>query len=110
MIASAVILALQQLSQASENKKRYTILTKIGTEKRMMNRSILLQIAIYFILPLALAIVHSYVGIHVVNVIVTAFGKADIMSSSLVTGGIILCIYGSYFLVTYMGYKNILKS
>ncbi|MGX8851140.1 FtsX-like permease family protein [Amedibacillus sp. YH-ame10] len=110
MIASAVILALQQLSQASDNKKRYMILTKIGTDKRMMNRSILMQIAIYFMLPLLLALVHSYVGIHVVNVMVMSFGKTDIMMSSLTTAGVIIAIYGSYFLVTYMGYKNIIKS
>lgn len=110
LIASAVILALQQLSQASDNKKRYMILSKIGTEKRMMNRSILMQIAIYFILPLLLAIVHSFIGIKVVNELVIAFGKTDIMMSSLITAGIIICIYGSYFLVTYMGYKNIIKN
>ena len=61
MIASAVILALQQLSQANDNKKRYLILSKIGTEQRMINRSILLQIAIYFMMPLALAIVLSLI-------------------------------------------------
>ncbi|MEG2801136.1 MAG: FtsX-like permease family protein [Longicatena sp.] len=110
LIASAVILALQQLSQANDNKKRYTILSKIGTEKRMMNHSILLQIAIYFLLPLALAIVHSIVGIKIVNTAVLFFGKADLMLSSLVTAGIIIIVYGSYFLVTYMGYKNIIKS
>ncbi|MEG1732324.1 MAG: ABC transporter permease, partial [Longicatena sp.] len=97
-------------SQANDNKKRYTILSKIGTEKRMMNHSILLQIAIYFLLPLALAIVHSIVGIKIVNTAVLFFGKADLMLSSLVTAGIIIIVYGSYFLVTYMGYKNIIKS
>lgn len=109
LIASAVILALQQLSLASDNKKRYRILHQIGVEKRMMNRSILLQIAIYFILPLALAIAHSYVGIHVVNQMVINFGKSDIMLSSIITAGIIIVVYGSYFLVTYFGYKNIIK-
>lgn len=110
MIASAVILALQQLSQANDNKKRYVILTKIGTEQKMMNRSILMQIGIYFFMPLALAIVHSYIGIRLVNNLVTMFGKGDILVSSLFTACVILVIYGSYFLVTYFGYKNILKS
>lgn len=110
MIASAVILALQQLSQANDNKKRYLILNKIGTEQRMINRSILLQIAIYFMMPLALAVVHSVVGIKMVNTLVTMFGRGDIMMSSFFTAAIILVIYGSYFLVTYAGYKNILKS
>lgn len=110
MIASAVILALQQLSQANDNKKRYVILSKIGTEQKMMNRSILMQISIYFFMPLALAIVHSIIGIQLVNTLVTIFGKGDILVSSLFTASIIIVIYGSYFLVTYFGYKNILKS
>ena len=110
LMASAVILALQQLSQANDNKKRYTILEKIGTEKKMINRSIFVQIAIYFFLPLLLAIVHSIVGIQVVNNIVMVFGRASILTSSLITAGIIILIYGAYFLITYIGYKNICKT
>lgn len=110
LIASAVILALQQLSQASDNKKRYLVLHKIGADPKMINRSILLQIGIYFMMPLALAVVHSYVGIKMMNTVIVMFGKGDILTSSLFTAGIIILIYGSYFLVTYAGYKNILKS
>lgn len=110
MMASAVILALQQLSQASDNKKRYVILSKIGTEPKMMNHSILMQISIYFFMPLALAIIHSIIGIQLFSSLITIFGKGDILISSLFTASIIIVIYGSYFLVTYFSYKNILKS
>lgn len=108
LMASAVILALQQLSQASDNKQRYLILNKLGAEKHMVNQSILFQLSIYFFMPLLLAIVHSIVGIQVVNSIVVAFGRSDLFSASLITGGIILLIYGAYFFITYFGYKNIL--
>lgn len=110
MIASAVILALQQLSNADENKKRYLILSKIGTDQKMINRTIFLEIAVYFILPLLLAIVHSIVGIQIVNNLMVMFGKGNIFVSALFTAGIIVLVYGSYFCVTYIGYKNILKS
>ena len=110
MIASAVILALQQLSQANDNKKRYMILNKLGTEPKMINRSILLQVAIYFMMPLALAIIHSVVGIQLVNTLVVSFGRSDIIMSSFITAGIILIIYGSYFFITYLGYKNIIQT
>ena len=108
LMASAVILALQQLSQASDNKQRYLILNKLGAEKRMVNQSIFFQLSIYFFMPLLLAIVHSIVGIQVVNSIVVAFGRSDLFMASLITGGIILLIYGAYFFITYAGYKNIL--
>lgn len=109
LIASAVILALQQLSQADENRSRYMILGKIGAEAKMMNHSIFLQIGIYFFMPLLLAIAHSIIGIKVVNSVITAFGRSDIFSSSLSTMAIILVIYGGYFLLTYFGYQRILK-
>jgi len=108
LIASAVILALQQLSQASDNKRRYLILNKIGTEQKMIRHSVLLQLSIYFFMPLLLAVIHSIVGIQVVNSIVVAFGKSDIFVASIITAGMILVIYGAYFFVTYLGYKNIL--
>lgn len=109
LLASAVILALQQLSQANDNRKRYAILDKIGTSKSMQNHSILLQLGIYFFMPLLLAIVHSVVGIRVVNSIVMFMGSGDIFGASLITGSIIILIYGAYFTVTYVGYKNILN-
>lgn len=110
MIASAIILALQQLSQANDNKKHYAILTKIGTDQKMLNRSIFLQISIYFLLPLLLALLHSFIGIQVVNELVLLFGKSDILIPSFYTACIITLIYGSYFAITYIGYKNILRS
>ena len=109
LIASTVILALQQLSQANDNKKRYLTLHKIGAEQRMISQSIFLQLAIYFFIPLLLSIVHSFVGIKAVNSIIIHLGKGDIFMSSLFTALIILIVYGSYFFVTYFGYKRILK-
>lgn len=109
LVASAVILALQQLSEAEDSHHRYQILKKIGAEKRMLNQSVLMQIGIYFIMPLGLAIVHSFVGIKVVNSVLILFGKLDIMSSSLFTALLILIFYGSYFLLTYFGYNRILQ-
>ena len=109
LMASAVILALQQLSQADENRERYEILRKIGVEQKMMNHSITLQISIYFLLPLSLAILHSYFGIKAVtSAFAMAFGTGNLLMTSLVTGGIIILIYGSYFYITVQGYKRIL--
>lgn len=109
LIASTVILALQQLSQANDNKQRYLTLHKIGAEQRMVSQSIFLQLAIYFFIPLLLSIVHSFVGIKAVNSVTIELGKGDIFMSSLFTALIILAVYGSYFFVTYFSYKRILK-
>lgn len=109
IMASAAVLALQQLSEAEDNRQRYEILRKIGVEKRMINKSIYIQIGIYFLLPLSLAIVHSYFGIQAVaSSFSLVFRLSNLLSASFMSAGIILVIYGSYFLVTVQGYKRIL--
>ena len=67
LITSAAVLALQQLSEASDNIERYRLLRKLGTDSKMVYRSLFIQIAISFILPLILAMVHSCVAISVVG-------------------------------------------
>ena len=104
LVSSAAVLALQQLSDADDNKTTYDILRKIGTPQRMINRSICGQIAIYFMLPLSLAVVHAMVGVPVVsNAFSFLFGLQDMWKTNLMTGGIVLLIYGSYFVITYYG-------
>lgn len=63
LITSAVILALQQLSSLADNIHRYNLLRKIGVDDEMINKTILAQVSIYFILPLSLALIHSIVGL-----------------------------------------------
>ncbi|WP_042351883.1 ABC transporter permease [Bacillus massiliigorillae] len=109
LISSAAILALQQLSEASDNRERYTMLKKIGVTKKGINKAIFRQIFIYFMMPLSLAIVHSIFGIQVVNKAIVFFGNSSVLLPSLITGLIIVVVYGGYFLATYTGYKNIVK-
>lgn len=109
LITSAAVLTIIQLSEASDNVKRYGLLKKIGTEKGMINKALLLQIAVYFSVPLLLAIVHSVVGISVAGNIVELFGDINIIENSLWTALIIIIIYGGYFLATYLGSKGIIN-
>ena len=109
LLASAAMLALQQLAEAGESKVRYKVLGKIGTSKKMMHQAVFIQVLAYFILPLSLAVVHSLVGIHIINEFLVSFGKPNIASNALVTMAILLLIYGGYFLATYSGYKSTIK-
>ena len=106
MISSAAVLALQQLSEAEDSKVNYEILRKIGTPENMIDRSILLQIGIYFLLPMGLAIIHSFIGVPAVSgSFGYMFGISNMWKSNLLTGAIIVAIYGVYFMITYQGYK-----
>ncbi|MDO4288069.1 MAG: ABC transporter permease [Eubacterium sp.] len=109
LIASAAILALQQLSEAADSTPRYALLKKIGVEQSMLRRALFTQIAIYFLLPLALAIVHSVVGIQAANEFVAFFGDVDVAGNSGIVAVILVLIYGAYFLATCLGSLSILK-
>ncbi|ELC8430957.1 FtsX-like permease family protein [Clostridium perfringens] len=110
LISSTAVLALQQLSEASDSIDRYKSLRRIGVSQKMINKSIFTQVSIYFGLPLVVALVHSMVAIKVVNAFLTVFNKPDIGGSSLVTALIMVIVYGGYFYATYTGYKSTVKN
>lgn len=109
LISSAAILALKELSESADSKQRYIILRKIGMDEKMINKSLFMQIGVFFAFPLLLAIIHSIFGIQVANMMLDTFGKAKILKSILMTAGFLIVIYGGYFVITYLCSKNIIK-
>lgn len=110
LIASSAILALKQLTESSDNKQRYIILRKIGCDEKMINQALFRQIAIFFMLPLVLAIIHSIFGIQFVMSMMSVLASPkQLLPSAIATVIIIGIIYGLYFLATYFGSKNIIK-
>ena len=110
LIASSAILALKQLTESSDNKQRYTILRKIGCDEKMINQALFRQIAIFFMLPLILAVIHSIFGIQFgLSAMASLASSEELLPSIIATIIIIGGIYGLYFLATYLGSKNIIK-
>lgn len=106
IITSAVVLAIQQLTESTDNVERYRLLKEIGVDQKMINKAIFTQVGVYFMLPLSLAIVHAIVGLKVSSFIVGVFGNASIMPNIIITAIIFVIIYGGYFLATYLGAKK----
>ncbi|SHJ91619.1 putative ABC transport system permease protein [Clostridium amylolyticum] len=109
LITSAALLALQQLSESADNIERYKLLRKIGAEDNMINSSVLIQVGIYFMVPLSLALIHSLVGLKIAGQIVKIFGSVNILNHLLVTTIFIVIIYGGYFFATYSGVKKMIR-
>ena len=109
LISSAAILALKELSESTDNKERYQMLRKIGTDEKMINRALFKQIAIFFSVPLILAIIHSIFGIEFCKYILITFGDEEMTKSITMTAVFLIIIYGGYFLITYYCSKNIIK-
>lgn len=119
LIICSAILALQQLSESSDNIERYKLLRKLGTEEKEINKSIFMQIFIYFMLPISLAIVQSIAVISIFNNTIKMSINVDNISQRIALGSSfeniastisIVLIYGGYMLTTYFGCKSIIKS
>ena len=109
LISSAAILALKELSESTDNKERFNMLRKIGTDEKMINKALFNQIAVFFLFPLLLAIIHSIFGIEFANYILKTMGTESLLSSIILTAVFLVVIYGGYFLVTYYCSKNIIR-
>ena len=109
LISSAAILGLKELSESSDNKERFRMLRKIGTDEKLIKKALFRQIGIFFLLPLLLAIIHSIFGIMFAVKILEVFGTDELLPSIIMTGIFLVIIYGGYFLITYYCSKNIIK-
>ena len=109
LIASVAILALKELTESTDNKERYRMIRKLGADEKMINKSLFRQIAIFFMFPLLIAIIHSIFGISFCSYIISTFGNEQLLPSIIMTAIFIIVIYGGYFLITYTCSKNIIK-
>ena len=110
LIASVAILALKELTESTDNKERYNMLRKLGADEKMINKSLFRQIAIFFMFPLLIAIIHSIFGITFCSYIIETFGNEQLLPSIIMTAIFIVVFYGGYFLITYLSSKNIIKT
>lgn len=110
VIACAAILAIQQLSGASDATGRYRLLGELGCPERLMYRALLRQTLLYFVAPLLVALAHSVVALHVVTDVVALFGHMDITTPALMSGGAFVLVYGGYLLVTYRVSRGVVRA
>ena len=109
LISSAAILALKQLSESSDNTEKYAALRRLGASNKMLNRALFVQIAIFFLAPLLIGIIHSIFGIMFASSIIESFGSDGLLASIPMTVSMIVLIYGGYFLLTYISSKRIIS-
>lgn len=109
LISCGALLALKELSESVDSIGRYAMLRKIGVEESDISKSLRHQTGIFFLLPLALASIHSVFGMKFARYFLEIFGTEKITVSVLFTVAIIFVIYGGYFLITYYCSKGIIK-
>lgn len=108
-ISSGTVLAIEQLSESSDNKERYRILGQLGASRPMMNRSLLYQIGISFVFPLVVALIHSFVALNEISYIINLMVSINIADKILITCIFIVIVYGGYYLATYLASNRIIN-
>lgn len=111
LMISLTILSLSQLSDSIEHKDRFNVLKKLGVEGKEINKIILKQVSLYFIIPISIAMIGVAIFIYnfylYYNNIITVF-VGDITFVLSVAFGIALMIivYICYFAGTYYSFKR----
>ncbi len=109
LLASSALLSLKELTQAADNRDKYEILRKIGIDEKMIHRSLFRQNAIFFGMPLGLAVIHSIFGIQVCTYVLEVFGKSGLTQAIVMTAVGLLVIYMIYFIITYRCSRRIIR-
>lgn len=107
LVACAAILGLQQLSDATDNQRRYDTLKKLGASSSMISKSLFAQIGAYFLIPVIPALAHTTVAFIATVRTVSAFSQVHILSSLAWSAGLIAVIYGCYFAATFISARLI---
>ena len=107
VIACAGILAIQQLTEASDNAQRYRMLRRLGVDNAAIDRSLAVQVVVYFLFPMALAVCHTVCALNIVDDLVRMFGIFNLEATALIAAAAFVATYGAYALLTWIGARSL---
>lgn len=114
LMISLTVLALQQLSDSIEHKGRFNALRKLGVDEKDISKTVLKQIALYFITPISIAMIgvivfiYNYFGLFS-SQITSYIGDKAFVANIVVALILIISIYICYFTATYYTFKRNIK-
>lgn len=109
LIICVAVLSLQQLTQTNDNVFRYQVLHKIGVDTKMCEEALFKQILTYFGVPLIVGIVYSSIAMPKLTTKLQAVLGMNIGNQILYIVSLLFVIYGSYFVLTFLSCKKIIK-
>lgn len=101
VMATATLLAIQQLSDSEKYKYRYELLKKLGVDELQINRTIFKQLLFYFAIPMILPVIISIpVILGVGQIFTVAVTMEEIFKNIWIMLGMFILVYGIYFIAT----------
>lgn len=83
------------LSDAFLDREQYTILKKIGMNKKEVQKTVYVQVGIAFLLPAAVGIIHSFVAMRMLEELVNVrFVLQQLSAVGLFIAAMVLCYTG----------------
>ncbi|CEO12496.1 ABC transporter permease [[Clostridium] sordellii] len=115
LMISLTVLSLTQLSDSLEHKERFNVLKKLGIEDREINKIILKQISLYFVIPIVIAVVGYIIFIYnyyILNTqIISSYVRDKVFILNIFIALVLMIfIYICYFTGTYYTFKRNIRS
>lgn len=109
LISAGAILALQQISESTVNKERFNILRRLGVKEKDMRKAVFIQVLIFFIMPLILALLNYIFISNVLYEAILELSTVGLLKNILISSAIVAVIYGAYFFTSYYESLNIIN-
>jgi len=104
LVATGSIIFFKMMTEAEDDKEKYSILYKIGVPKREIKRTIRYQVGFVFIAPLILGLLHGAVALIAFSNLL----QMDLLVPIIIWMSAYVFIYIIYYFITIRGfYKTI---
>ena len=101
VMATATLLAIQQLSDSEKYKYRYELLKKLGMDELQINKTIFKQLFFYFAIPMLIPVLVSIPAIlSIGSLFAIAVTMEEIIGNMFIILGMLILVYGIYFIAT----------
>ena len=103
ILSSGSIIYMKIYNDASEDKDKYNMLIKIGIAKEDINKAIQREVKLFYIIPLSLAVLHSYFAINILSELL----KISIIKTYFLTIAICIVVFSVMYVCSVKAFKKI---
>lgn len=105
LISCASVLSIQQLSAVADDVSRYRVLAELGAEPAQIRGALMVQVGVYFVFPLVVAVCHAACALTSINGLISIATGFDVSNALTATVCFVVVLYGGYYLLTYQTSK-----
>ncbi len=112
LMATTLIIYFKQVSEGYMDHDRFIILQKVGMSRDEVRATVRKQILSVFILPIIVAILHTWGALHMITEMLSMFGlsvKLIISLSIFLTAGVFALLYGTVYTATARTYYKMVR-